>query len=98
VSPLESAGTALSLCALAAFITRRIKSHQCNGMLALSDFLFVLHDLADGRFGSAVVSGTIGAWFALSWWRGGGGDDTKRRLRKLREKFTPARRTAPATT
>lgn len=29
------------------------------------------------------------------WWKNGGGDDTKRRLRKLRKKFQPTRRTAP---
>jgi len=30
------------------------------------------------------------------WWKGGGGDDTKWRLRKLGRAFTGTRRTAPA--
>jgi threonine/homoserine/homoserine lactone efflux protein len=37
------------------------------------------------------------AYFAYQWWKGGGGDGTKRRLRKLR-RFLPVRRTAPAAT
>jgi hypothetical protein len=39
----------------------------------------------------------LAAYFAYRWWTGGGGDDTKRRLGKLRKKFTTVRRTAPAT-
>lgn len=31
------------------------------------------------------------------WWNQGGGDDTKKRLRKLKKKFTPVRRMAPVT-
>lgn len=35
--------------------------------------------------------------FALwMWWKGGGGDKTKRRLKSLASKFQPVRRTAPA--
>lgn len=36
------------------------------------------------------------AWCLWKWWRDGGGDGTKRRLRKLRARFVGVRRTAPA--
>lgn len=39
-------------------------------------------------------------WMALElykWWRKGGGKNTKRRLKKLKEKFVGQRRTAPQT-
>lgn len=36
------------------------------------------------------------AWLTI-WWLTGGGDNTKRRLKKLKEKFVGKRRTAPVT-
>lgn len=36
------------------------------------------------------------AYCLWRWWNGGGGNDTKRRLRKLRTRFAGVRRTAPA--
>jgi hypothetical protein len=38
------------------------------------------------------------AFWAWQWWKGGGGDGTKRRLKKWARKFTPMRRTAPQLT
>lgn len=37
------------------------------------------------------------AWWLYDWWHSGGGDDTKKRLRKLKRKFQPMRRMAPVT-
>lgn len=39
----------------------------------------------------------IGAAYTWAWWKSGVGDNTRRRLRKLRTAFVPVRRTAPAT-
>lgn len=98
MSPLDTAGIALTVCAIAANLARRIKPYQCDGLIAVAEFLYALGGLAAGEFWGASVCGGIGAWFAVRWWRGGGGDDTKRRLRKLRRAFQPVRRTAPAAT
>jgi hypothetical protein len=98
VSPLDTAGIALTVCAVAAAITRRIPWYQLEGLIAVAEFLYALAGLAAGDFVGALACGGVGAWYAVRWWRGGGGDDTKRRLRRLRRAFTPVRRTAPATT
>lgn len=45
----------------------------------------------------ASVFAAFGAVAAWLWWISGGGDGTKRRLRRLRVRFAPVRRTAPAT-
>ncbi len=45
----------------------------------------------------ASLYAAIGAIFAWLWWHSGGGDGTKRRLRRLRARFAGVRRTAPAT-
>lgn len=45
-----------------------------------------------------VVDAAFFACWAWAWWNGGGGDSTKRRLKKLGRKFTPVRRTAPQLT
>jgi hypothetical protein len=42
-----------------------------------------------------VASGVFSAYLAWRWWRSGGGDDTKRRLRSAARAFTPVRRSAP---
>lgn len=34
-------------------------------------------------------------WYGMDWWRNGGGDGTKRRLKKVAKKFEGVRRTAP---
>lgn len=50
------------------------------------------HDVFNGDF-QAVLAGFM-LWL---WWRNGGGDGTKRRLKKLKERFEGTRRTAPVT-
>lgn len=51
------------------------------------------HDVGDQIWQAAWT--TYWAWL---WWQGGGGDKTKRRLKKLARKFTPVRRAAPQLT
>lgn len=45
-----------------------------------------------------VIDAAFFAVWAYQWWKGGGGNGTKRRLKKLARKFTPVRRTAPQLT
>lgn len=47
-------------------------------------------------FGMWLFAALMAASLIL-WWISGGGDGTKRRLRKLKEKFEGKRRTAPVT-
>jgi hypothetical protein len=84
----------------------------CAGALTVltrhTQFSRACYALGAGAFyiGDASVHDVLGQWWnaaysgfwAWLWWRGGGGDNTKRRLRRLRKKFTPVRRTAPAAT
>jgi hypothetical protein len=43
------------------------------------------------------VSVGASAWNLYLWWKSGGNDDTKRRLKKLARQFQGSRRTAPVT-
>jgi hypothetical protein len=43
--------------------------------------------------GMSAMAIALGIW---NWWNGGGGDDTKRKLRKFKNAFEGVRRTAPA--
>lgn len=54
------------------------------------------HDILQHRSTFNVCfDAAVFAWCAYMWWKSGGGDDTKRRLRKLKKLFEPTRRTAP---
>jgi hypothetical protein len=64
-------------------------------MLANACFLLACV-LEEWVFGAAWAAVFV-AYCLWRWWNSGGGDDTKRRLRKLKEKFDGVRRTAPAT-
>jgi len=46
----------------------------------------------------ALLEATFTGVAAWAWWTRGGGDGTKRRLRRLRARFRAVRRTAPVTT
>lgn len=43
------------------------------------------------------INAAVTAVSLILWWHIGGGDGTKRRLKKLKEKFVGKRRTAPVT-
>lgn len=78
-------------------IFRDMPAKQYWGRLLIG---FSFADVADilGHANMIITSidAAFWAYCAWKWWNSGGGDDTKRRLRKLNEKFTPVRRTAPA--
>lgn len=46
---------------------------------------------------TSIYAGLAALWGWL-WWKSGGDDDTRRRLREMARPFTPVRRTAPVTT
>lgn len=74
----------------------RLPRRQADGWTAVVAGLCAL---VYGLLGFAFLSRyctfccAVSAW---AWWRHGGGDGTKRRLRALRKRFAGVRRTAPA--
>lgn len=93
---LEALGWAVLVLAVAGRLTRRIKTYRCNGLLAVAFGFWTLDDIVQQDWLWALYQSGLTALEIWLWWRGGGGDDTKRRLRQLRQAFTPVRRTAPA--
>lgn len=81
---------------LAARMAGRISSRALYGLIAVSQVL----NLASAVIERDMFTGSIAAGgFALSawaWWHDGGGNDTKRRLRRLARRFRGVRRTAPS--
>lgn len=82
--------------AIAAWLAHRIGAFGLNALLSASNFLNLVsnairHDTVMASWAAGALAVTV--WV---WWKSGGGDDTKRRLRRWARKFTPVRRTAPA--
>ncbi|MFK0172621.1 hypothetical protein ACIQU5_27875 [Streptomyces sp. NPDC090306] len=92
---LGDLGTVLAACCPIGVILGRLRAHQAWGTLALAWLLSWLQDVADGRRAVSYVDAALVAWCAWRWWKGGGGDNTRLRLRRLARRFTPVRRTAP---
>lgn len=93
---LPGFGVAILVCAGAAFWSGRLKFHQFQGLCALANFAFAIDGVTTHFSVVASINAASGAVSAYLWWKGGGGDETKRRLRKLRRSFTGSRRTAPS--
>jgi hypothetical protein len=93
---LLSSGMAFLVCGLAVQLT--VPRHRRLGYLlsAGAQAVFALSDFLD-RLPSGALNAACCAWYLWLWWHSGGGDGTKRRLRRLRTRFTGVRRTAPAT-
>ncbi|QES45217.1 hypothetical protein DEJ49_33295 [Streptomyces venezuelae] len=92
---LTALGMALSVIGLVGLFSGRLARHQCYGVFALANALSALQNIREGSYGWAVFSAAISAACAYAWWHGGGGDGTKRRLRRLARRFQGVRRTAP---
>lgn len=88
-------GSALVVCGLIGAFSGRLRRYQCDGLYALSFVPFEIYSVRTGNRFWIVVDAVGFAVFAYRWWTGGGGDGTRRRLRSLRPRFTPSRRTAP---
>jgi len=74
---------------------RMIKDHTWCGITALASVAYMTgHVVVHETIGATLWSASA-AWFAYKWWTGGGSDGTRKRLRKIAERFTPTRRTAP---
>lgn len=66
------------------------------GWWAVSAFFLLISDILDHDRAMSVWNTLWGAYYLYTWWNGGGGDKTKKRLKKWARKFSPVRRTAPS--
>lgn len=91
---LTSAGWALLACwvAVVAFAPRRRRLGY--GLGAAANAVFALAQFLEPS-GWGVLNAAACAFHLWMWWKSGGDDDTKRRLRKLGRAFAGVRRTAP---
>lgn len=92
---LGGLGSGIHIVIVASMLTNRISAWKGIGYM-VPGFVFVLprNLLMHNTLGVSIDVAFI-IWGTWIWWNGGGGDDTKRRLRKLAEKFEGVRRTAP---
>lgn len=89
-------GVAITFGGFVAFLRGRIKEYQSFGCGALGSFIVCVCLILQRDHGLALYINAAGcAGFAWGWWNGGGGDDTRKRLRRWARKFDPVRRTAP---
>ncbi|MFE9559087.1 hypothetical protein ACFYMW_39100 [Streptomyces sp. NPDC006692] len=88
---------ALALCAVTGALAGRLAQRPFYALLALAALIMAIRSIHRGNPPSAAVDAALTAYYAWRWWKSGGGDDTKRRLRGLARRFTPVRRTAPST-
>ncbi|RSN50532.1 hypothetical protein DMH12_24940 [Streptomyces sp. WAC 04229] len=88
-------GAALSAVAAFAYVTGRFRKHHIYGVMSVGYLLYTLGNVLS----QDTVSAGMGAGFTTIlgwlWWKGGGGDDTKRRLKSWASRFQGVRRTAP---
>ncbi|MFH9426026.1 hypothetical protein [Streptomyces sp. NPDC017529] len=80
---------------LAGQMLGRFEPYQADGWIALGNGINAVSCAISGSTLVGMFAAAIAAWCGYRWWKGGGGDDTKRRLRAVRKAFSPVRRTAP---
>ncbi|MER0443080.1 hypothetical protein ABR738_00565 [Streptomyces sp. Edi4] len=96
MSVLITLGLGVMACAYAGMLTGRLAGYRASGLLAVSSILGAAHSVRSHHTVNACLFAVQAAVLAWAWWNGGGGDDSRRGLRRLRHLFTPVRRTAPA--
>ena len=74
---------------------RRWGVRSVNGWLAIANGSNAAFEALNGDRVMACVASGVCAYAAWRWWKSGGGDGTKRRLKSWARKFSGARRTAP---
>jgi hypothetical protein len=91
---VEIVGAIMVFCSVTLILTRRIPYLYFLGLMSISMFMYYIYCYLSRNYGGEIIFGSLSAGYAWLWWKGGGGDGTERRLRKLKEKFAPVRRTA----
>jgi general stress protein CsbA len=73
----------------------RMTSKQYNGWTAVLAAVCCAVSAMVGWTSNVYLTAGVAAWCAWLWWNDGGGDDTKRRLKRWAGRFQGVRRTAP---
>ncbi|MFD8901275.1 hypothetical protein [Streptomyces ardesiacus] len=81
---------------LAMMMTGLVSPSHYWGIMTLVQIPQFTLGFLTGNTVAASISAGAAACFAWMWWNGGGGDGTKRRVRKWARRFRGVRRTAPA--
>lgn len=81
--------------AVIASFTGRISWYRASGIVALGSVPVIAAYALDGQTAVASFFAAMGALNAWIWWKGGGGDGTRRRLKSWARRFQGVRRTAP---
>lgn len=82
--------------ALTVVVGQRVSDRVAYGWLCAADVCFLTGAIT---MGSDLIAGIAAGSLALMlwfWWNSGGGDGTKRRLKRWARRFEGVRRTAPA--
>lgn len=95
MSVLTAMAVALMVCGVTGHLTRRIPRYRGLGLVGIAEGLLSIQSIREGDWLRALLLGAVCAVCLYGWWRGGGGDGTRRRLRHLRRHFQGVRRTAP---
>lgn len=70
-----------------------------RGVVAIGFTLAAIWSALSGQPSAVTwIYAGVAAFWGWLWWKSGGDDDTRRRLREAARAFTPVRRTAPVTT
>jgi hypothetical protein len=77
------------------FFTGRPSRKTAALLAALGWTMYGTASYMIGAWLNVLIAAGLGAGCLWLWWNDGGGDDTKRRLKRWARKFTPVRRTAP---
>lgn len=74
----------------------RVTYKAASLVIAMIWAIYTVVDVMTGQHIASYIDAVMCVGYLYKWWKHGGGDDTKRRLRRLKEAFKPVRRTAPA--
>lgn len=74
----------------------RLPAYKAAGIQSVASAFWGAEAIWSGHTWNASVYAALFSWLVWTWWMGGGGDDTKRRLRQWGRAFKGVRRTAPA--
>lgn len=96
MNALGYSGLACLVVGAAGIAGGQLRTHHFCGWVAAEFGFFAVDDLRRHNYLWALIDAAGSAYFAWHWWNGGGGNDTKRRLREWGRKFQGVRRTAPS--
>lgn len=82
---------------LSCLILRLVPVWRTAGVYAVGNGAGAVDEILHGQYVALVFNGSVCLGCAWLWWKGGGGDGTRRRLRSLARVFRGVRRTAPTT-